>query len=144
MLKEQFEKSDKLNIAKIAQATGLSYAMLLSKSRAPIEGVPYDPNQKNYAAMEALAEKHKVDWSTIDFEKLIAESTATKAGKLKIGSFEAGQKFEVRYFKATFEVVYATKEYVCILEVGKVQPKVLSYSTFNACGLKAVVEVETE
>lgn len=132
-----FEKYDKLTVAKLAEATEQSYAMLLAKSKSPIDGEVYDSEVKNFAAIEKYLEKKEIDLTAIDFEALneMAAKTTARSGKLKIANFEVGETFNVRYFKCKAEIVYVTAEYVCILLEGSTQPKVLAYSTFNACGI---------
>lgn len=135
-LSEIFAKYDKLTIAKLSEATNINYALLLKKSKEPIPGVAYDPESKNFTAMDALMEKRKVDLDKIDWEKLNSEAQAKSTSTVKEAVWKVGDKYYLRYFKANFEVVYMTAEYVCILQEGLTQPKVLANNTFIACGLK--------
>lgn len=144
MLKEQFESYENLSIAKVAEATKVSYAMLVAKSRQPVEGQVYDANVRNYDAMEAFLAKKEIDLTTIDWKAIAETATATKAAKAKIQDFEVGDQYMVKYFKKVATVVYVTKEYVCILLDGSEQPKVLAYSTFNSCGITKVEAAVTE
>ena len=47
-LKELFEKYENVSIRRFAEAVSINYNMLLKASKRPIEGVPYNPNARNY------------------------------------------------------------------------------------------------
>ncbi len=141
---EEIITANKLSIANVAAATNVSYALLRKKSKEPISGQIYDPNSVNYQAMAECLKKQKVDLAAIDWSAA-AQLTSSKASKaLKEFTFKVGDRLYSSYHKATFEIVYLTKEYVCIMVEGSDKPNVLHINTLMACRIKPVSEQKQE
>ena len=130
-----------VSLAKLAEAVGAPYAAIRAKAKQPTEGVAYDPNSTNWSAIEAYILKRnpelkleELPWADMNTKT----ERATKVLKDSAVDFSVGKSYYLRYFKQVWQIVYATETHVCLMvaDGSSTQPKVMSKSTFVACGVK--------
>lgn len=144
------------SLRKLAAATNLSYPVLLKRSKAPIVGQPYDPENTNWRAVAEYAVSHYVHLEDLDWEALNA--TKQRAGTVGVGrslsDYEVGQKVWLRRDnEVPYQIVYMTETHVVLLQDDSTEPIAWSATTFLLNGpalqprvkkVKATVENEIE
>jgi hypothetical protein len=128
-----FAKHAEMTLAKLAKATAINHATIMSYAKKPIEGQIYDPTKTNYAEIDKLIEKKKVDMSKIDWaEAAKAEVTpATSNATLIIPN--VGEQYFLKYDKMTYNILATTPTHVVLCDITKTEPRVMKFSTFTAC-----------
>ena len=135
-LREYFEKYPNASIRKLAQATGISYGVLLKKSKEPIKGEAYDPEATNWNALEQKLLGKNIDWNTLNWDEMNAGPNR-QGGMLQksIEAFKVGDKVYLRKDNTTpFEIIYMTATHVVIMKAGTSEPQAWSHSTFMLHG----------
>lgn len=140
-LETLMSENTNVSLAKLAEAVEAPYAAIRAKAKQPTEGVAYDPNSTNWSAIEAYILKRnpelkleELPWADMNTKT----ERATKVLKDSAVDFSVGKSYYLRYFKQVWQIVYATETHVCLMvaDGSSTQPKVMSKSTFVACGVK--------
>lgn len=131
-VREALENTPNLSLRKLALATDVTYGVLLKASKKPIEGVPYDPANVNYEAVDEVFTRKGIDLASLDLVSIAGEARpkATKEFDLKLGD-----KYTIRGNDEVYEIVAITKSHVCIQattenEAGEVLLRSMSIATF--------------
>lgn len=148
-LRDLMNEHTNVSLAKLADACDAPYAAVRAKSKAPIEGQPYDPSAINYEAIEAylLKRNAELDLEALDWEALnIKTERQTKVLKGTSIDFSVGNSYYLRYFKSVYTIVYETETHVCLMlaDGSSTQPKVIAKTTFVSCGVKPADYVATK
>ena len=134
-LRELMTEHANVSLAKLADACDAPYAAVRAKSKAPIEGQPYDPSAINYEAIEAYLLKRspelkieELNWAEMNTKA----ERATRVLKESSVDFSAGNSYYLRYYKQVWTIVYETETHVCLMvaDGSSTQPKVMSKTTF--------------
>lgn len=135
-LKDYFEKYPNVSIRRLAQATNITYGLMLKKSKEPIAGETYNPEAINWTALEQYLTKREVDLSTLDWDALNVETSRQGATLVKdMSQFEVGMKVYLRKNNTTpYEIVYKTETHIVLMLEGTSEPTALSHSTFILYG----------
>ena len=151
-----FKQYPNASLRKLAAAANLSYPVLLKRSKAPVDGQPYDPEAINWRAVAEYAIDHYVHFEDLDWEALNA--TKQRAGTVGAGKslsdYKVGQKVWLRRDnEVPYQIVYMTETHVVLLQDGSTEPIAWSATTFLLNGpalqprtkkVKTTVENETE
>lgn len=141
-LRDLMTEHSNVSLAKLADACNAPYAAVRAKSKAPIEGKPYDPAATNYEAIEAYLLKRNTELNieTLDWEAMNTKTERqTKVLKDSSIDFSVGCSYYLRYFKQVYTIVYETETHVCLMlaDGSTTQPKVMAKTTFVSCGVKS-------
>lgn len=131
-LKEYFEKYENVSLRRLSMVTEINYGILLKKSKQPIVGKPYDPEEINWEEVEKKLVSKGVDYTTLDWESM-NEVSKRKGGSLvkDMDSFQVGMKVYLRRNNTTpYEIVYKTESHVVIMLEGTQEPQSWSNNTF--------------
>lgn len=140
-LRDLMTENTNVSLAKLADACDAPYAAVRAKSKAPIEGQPYDPSAINYEAIEAYLLKRspelkieELDWAEMNTKT----ERQTRVLKESSVDFSAGNSYYLRYYKQVWTIVYETETHVCLMvaDGSSTQPKVMAKTTFISCGVK--------
>lgn len=140
-LRDLMTEYPNVSLTKLADACDAPYAAIRAKSKAPVEGQPYDPAATNYEAIETYLLKRNTELSieTLDWEAMNTKAERqTKVLKDSSIDFSVGCSYYLRYFKQVYTIVYATETHVCLMlaDGSSTQPKVMAKTTFVSCGVK--------
>lgn len=130
--KSIFTAYENLSIRNVANTIGISYHMLLKASKKPIPGVPYDPEEVNYDAMDEMIAKKEInlddfDWKTINDSFTRQSSTVIK----DVSQFQPGMQVYLRNNKTVpYNIIYTTDTHVVIMLEGSTEPQAWKWSTF--------------
>lgn len=121
-----------VSLRKLAEATNVSYPILLRASKKPIAGMPYDPEAVNYEEIAALLNRREANLETIDFAELNKVAPRGRVGSSKsFGDYTVGMKIYLRDNNETpYEVVYKTDTHIVLMLEGTTEPRLLSENTF--------------
>lgn len=121
-----------VSLRKLAEATSVSYQMLLKASKKPIAGVLYDPEAINYEEIAAMLNRREVNLETIDFEELNKVAPRGRIGSSKsFSDYTVGMKIYLRDNNETpYEIVYKTETHIVLMLEGTTEPRLLSENTF--------------
>lgn len=133
-LKEYMEYYANVSLRRLANHfDDLSYPMMLKASKKPVKGQAWDPDAINYDALQEYIAGKLIDYTTIPWKLLDAESVATsKASLVKdMDAFVVGTTIYIRKFPTTpFTIVYRTETHIVILAEGSTEPHMWNNSTF--------------
>ncbi len=130
-----FELYPNVSLRKIAPLIGINYGILLKKSKEPIAGKAYDPNEMNWEAIvstinrkdERIEAFYEINWQELNEHSNRKGPTLPKNMEL----FEVGTKVYLRKNNATpYEIVYKTETHIVIILEGTQEPTSWSHSTF--------------
>lgn len=130
--RELFTTFNNLSIRNFSNTIGISYHMLLKASKKPIPGVPYNPEEVNYAAMDEMIAKKEInlddyDWQAINDSFVRQSSTVIK----DVSQFKAGMQVYLRNNKTVpYNIIYTTDTHVVIMLDGSTEPQAWKWSTF--------------
>ena len=134
-LRMSMENHTNVSLRKIAQATDISYPVLLKASKKPIEGQVYDPDVYNFEALACELLKREIKVYDIDFEALNTKTTRDSFVVKNKDAFKVGQMIYLRDNKETpYEVIYTTETSIVIMLQGTQEPRVLSWNTLQMKG----------
>ena len=121
-----------VSLRKLALACECSYGWILKKSKEPIPGVTYDPEQVNYQAVAATFAKKGIDLNHVDWEALNEASVRNGTQLTKdMGAFQVGGKVYLREDNTTpFIICYKTETHIVIMKEGTTEPRAWSHGTF--------------
>ena len=131
-LKSAMEKYPNVSLRKLAVACEVSYGWLLKKSKEPIPGQAYDPENVNYEAVAQVFAKKDINLSTLDWDAL-NEATVRKGTILTkdMSTFEVGKKVYLREDNTTpYEICYRTGTHIVVMKEGTTEPRAWSHATF--------------
>lgn len=131
-LQEIFAAYSNVNLRKLAEATNVSYPMLLKASKKPIAGVPYDPEAINFEEIAGMLNRREVNLETIDFEELNKVAPRGRSGSSKsFSDYTVGMEIYLRDNNETpYEIVYKTDTHIVLMLKGTTEPRLLSENTF--------------
>lgn len=131
-LQQYFEEYPSMSIRKLAQATGLNYAVLLKKSKEPIPGEPYDPSATNWKALEQALSKKNIDYTELEWERLNNTPKRGRYGKCPtIDDFNVGDLVYLRHSSDTpYKILFKTETHIVLMMQGTQKPLAWYHSTF--------------
>lgn len=154
MLREKFEQYENASLRKIAQATNLNYQTMLKKSKEPVPGREYNPDEINYQAVEDYIAKRGVEIAQLDWEALNENTRTGRTASLSksIEDFHVGDQVYLRTNATTpYEILFITGTHIVLMLEGTEEPLSWSHSTFFFKGpqfeprtVSTEVEVEVE
>lgn len=137
MLKDKMVQFPNVSLRKLSAHLEVSYGRLLKASREPIPGVPYDPNEVNYTALEKVVTPELIE--AADWEALNDAQGATVVVK-GIEDFNIGDYVYIRRDNdLPYKIAYMTKTHIVIQHVAEIKdnemildetPLCWSHSTF--------------
>ena len=141
-VKEALENTPNLSLRKIALATNVTYGILLKASKKPIEGIPYDPANVNYEAIDEVLNRREIDLSELD---LIAIAGEARTKATKEVDLQMNQQYKLRGQETVYEIVALTKSHVCLQaitenEFEEIPLRAMSIATFLHQTPKRVTE----
>ena len=131
-LKEYFEQYPNVSLRKLAQATEISYGVLLKRSKAPIPGEPYDPEATNWASVEAKLTEKEINLDTLDWDAMnVPTQRAGATLEKNLDAFQIGDKvYTRRDATVPYEIVYKTATHIVVMKEGTSEPQAWSNNTF--------------
>lgn len=135
-LKEYFELYPNVSIRRLAQATNITYGLMLKKSKEPIPGEAYNPEAINWTALEQYLIKREVNIAELDWDALNVETVRQGATLIKdMNQFTVGSKVYLRKNNTTpYEIIYKTATHIVLMLEGTSEPTALSNNTFLLYG----------
>lgn len=132
---------EKSSLRQIALATGVSYNLALKAIKAPVAGVPYDPDFLNIAELERIILKHMTaeEYTNFDWSKCAEQATALSNEDF-VKACVVGAKFTFRDGSAG-SILYVTPTHVVFIVDDSTKPQVMSFGTFEHQGAKIIEEV---
>lgn len=129
-IQKMMEAHPDVSIRKIALATKMTYSILLNASKKPIEGMPYNPEFVNYAALQEKFDRKGINVCSLDWEAM-SESVKRGAQVVKdMSAFTVGCKVYLRTNTLPYEVVYKTSTHIVLMLEGTTEPLAWSNNTF--------------
>lgn len=131
-LRTLLEKYQNVSLRKLAVACEVSYGWILKKSKEPIPGQPYNPDEVNYEAVAATFAKRGIDLDSLDWDTL-NEATLKKGTQLTkdMSAFEVGAKVYLREDNdVPYVICYKTDTHIVIMKEGSTEPHAWSHGTF--------------
>lgn len=135
-LREYFEQYPNVSIRRLAQATNITYGLMLKKSKEPTPGEAYNPEAINWTALEQYLIKREVKIDELDWDALNVETSRQGATLVKdMSQFNVGGKVYLRKNNTTpYEIVYKTETHIVLMLEGTSEPTALSHNTFLLYG----------
>lgn len=133
MLKEKFEQYPNASLRKLAQEYNLNYQTMLRKSKEPIPGQEYNPDELNYQAVEDYLAKRGVEVAEIDWEALNVQTRTGRSASLSksIEDFNVGDLVYLRTNATTpYRILFKTGTHIVLMLEGSEEPLSWSHSTF--------------
>lgn len=129
-IKEIKETYTNISLKRICDELGLCYQFILKKSKEPITGKPYDPNEINYEAIDKVLAKKDIDFESIDWNEINEQSKKAEPIN-QISDFDIDTRFKLRESnEKIFEVIFITESHIVFMERNKTQPRVMNHDTF--------------
>ncbi len=141
VLRVQMENFPNVTLRKISRTTGKNYNKLLKAARKPQEDKPYDPKDRNYAAIAFVLGAEAIedlDWLELN---LGGRGASSKPGVSRSSDrvYEAGEIIRLRD-NITYTIMFSTPNHLILMpHTENGTPRVLSHATFMTKGPKEVI-----
>lgn len=131
-LQEYFTKYSNVSLRKLALTTGISYGVLLTASKRPIDNIPYNPEDTNWYAIETILFNKGINYWELNWEEMNKGAQRKGSTLLKdMDAFKVGDLVYLRKNNDTpYEILYKTETHIVIMLRGTSQPQSLAHGTF--------------
>ena len=142
-LRVLMEQYPNVSLRKLSNALEVNYGAILKASKAPIPGLPYDPDFTNWDQIVTELVKRNANFLKVDWESLNAESARATVVAKDLGEWNVGDLMYLRKSPTVpYEIVYKTETHMVLQLLGTTEPICWAHGTVLLNGPSRVARTE--
>lgn len=142
-LRLKMEAYPNVSLRKLALALEVSYGSILKASKAPIAGIPYDPENTNWDEVATAFAKRNKNFMEANWEELNESSNVPGMVSKDLEGWLVGDLMYLRRNATVpYEIVYKTDTHMVLQLIGTTEPMVWAHGTVLLNGPSRVARTE--